>query len=252
MLGTLNMGAFFALIFLAAQLLPTSLASTLMATSPVVMMLLAWALLAERPRGVHAGRRRAGCRRRRHDGAHRRRSPRTAAGWPPRSAAMVMSSVGFVLAKRWSRQVDVLSSTCWQLIAGGLLLVPVAVMVEGAPPALDGAALAGFGYVTVVATALAFAAWFAALRRLPRRHGRADRPAQPGHRGLARYARRRREPDRPAADAAWPWYLSACCSASRRRPDSRPDPSRVAVENVGDPRTRQSSRTLAAFRPWGS
>jgi probable blue pigment (indigoidine) exporter len=39
--------------------------------------------------------------------------------------------------------------------------------VEGAPPALDGPALAGFAYVTVIATALAFVAWFAGLRHLP-------------------------------------------------------------------------------------
>jgi probable blue pigment (indigoidine) exporter len=46
------------------------------------------------------------------------------------------------------------------------VLVPVAVVVEGPPPPLDGPALLGFGYVTVVATALAFAAWFQGLRHL--------------------------------------------------------------------------------------
>ena len=40
-------------------------------------------------------------------------------------------------------------------------------MVEGVPPIPHGSALAGFLYVTVVATALAFVCWFAALRRLP-------------------------------------------------------------------------------------
>ena len=49
-LGTLTMGAFFALVYVAAQLLPTSIASTVMAAAPVVMMLLAWAIVAERPR----------------------------------------------------------------------------------------------------------------------------------------------------------------------------------------------------------
>ena len=37
---------------------------------------------------------------------------------------------------------------------------------EGAPPALDGAALGGFAYVGLVATALAFTAWFTGLRHL--------------------------------------------------------------------------------------
>jgi probable blue pigment (indigoidine) exporter len=80
--------------------------------------------------------------------------------------AMAMSSFGYVLAKKWGGQVNLLASTSWQLIAGGVMLVPVAVAVEGAPPALHGSTLVAFGYVTVVATALAFAAWFAGLRHL--------------------------------------------------------------------------------------
>ena len=39
-LGALNMGAFFALVYVAAQLLPTSIASTVMATSSMAIMLL--------------------------------------------------------------------------------------------------------------------------------------------------------------------------------------------------------------------
>jgi probable blue pigment (indigoidine) exporter len=69
------------------------------------------------------------------------------------------------LATRW-QDVDVLASTAWQLVAGGLLVVPFAVVVEGAPPALDAAAIAGFAYVSLVATALAYLAWFAGMRRL--------------------------------------------------------------------------------------
>jgi probable blue pigment (indigoidine) exporter len=50
-LGTLNVGAFFVLIYIAAQQLPTSVASTVMATSPVVMMLFGWLVLADPPKG---------------------------------------------------------------------------------------------------------------------------------------------------------------------------------------------------------
>ena len=52
-LGALNTGVFFALIYLTAQLLPTSAAATIMATAPVMMMVMAWALLAERPAAMH-------------------------------------------------------------------------------------------------------------------------------------------------------------------------------------------------------
>jgi probable blue pigment (indigoidine) exporter len=164
-LGTLNMGAFFALVYLAAQSLPTSVASTIMATSPVTMMLVAWALLAERPRlfsllGAIVGI----------TGVCLMVLTRSAAVDPrgvlASVAAMAMSSVGYVLAKKWGGQVDLLASTSWQLIAGGVVLVPIAVAVEGAPPALHGSTVIAFCYVTIVATALAFAAWFAGLRHL--------------------------------------------------------------------------------------
>lgn len=165
-LGFLNMSAFFALIYVAAQRLPTSAASTVMATAPLVMMLFAWALIAERPgprqlTGAVLGV--SGVSLMLLTGA----VPVDAAGVVASVAAMAMSSFGYVLAKRWSTEVDVLASTAWQLLGGGILLVPFAVAVEGSPPVLDAPALLGFAYVAVVATALAFAAWFTGLRRLP-------------------------------------------------------------------------------------
>lgn len=161
-LGTLNMSAFFVLVYLAAQLLATSIASTVMATSPVVMMLFGWLLLATPPRVrqlVGAGLGIVGVATMLGGGAVDVR------GVLASVAAMVMSSLGYVLTKRWSDGVDVLSLTAWQLVAGSLVLAPVAVAAES-PPHLDERALLGFAYVTVVATALAFAAWFAGLRHL--------------------------------------------------------------------------------------
>ncbi|SNY55378.1 DMT family transporter [Paractinoplanes atraurantiacus] len=164
-LGTLNMGAFFALVYLAAQTLPTSIASTIMATSPVVLMLFAWAALSERPRGAHLVGAAVGvlgvC-------LMLFTGPVAidARGVLASVSAMVMSSFGYILAKKWSAGIDVFSLTSWQLIAGGTMLVPAAMLLEGAPPALDGAAMLGFGYITVIATAVAFAAWFTGLRHL--------------------------------------------------------------------------------------
>ncbi|MFB2555402.1 DMT family transporter [Herbiconiux liangxiaofengii] len=170
-LGTLNVGAFFVLIYAASQLLPTSLASTVMATSAGVLMLLAWPLLGERPRvtgvlgamvgfggvavmlGGAAGVTGTG--------------GSIPLGVGASLAAMLLSSTGFVLSKRWSSDVRILPLTAWQLLAGGLVVLPAALVLEGAPPILDGAAVIGFGYVSLIATALAFAAWFAGLRHLP-------------------------------------------------------------------------------------
>ncbi|KOU25384.1 ABC transporter permease [Streptomyces sp. WM6372] len=166
LLGFLNMSAFFALIYVAAQRLPTSAASTVMAIAPLVMMVFAWALISEPPgprQLAGAGLGVAGVSLMLLTGA----VPVDAVGVLASVAAMAMSSFGYVLAKRWSAEVDVLASTAWQLLGGGLLLLPFAVAVEGSPPALDARELLGFAYVTVVATAVAFAAWFAGLRRLP-------------------------------------------------------------------------------------
>jgi probable blue pigment (indigoidine) exporter len=164
-LGTLNMGAFFALVYLAAQLLPTSLASTIMATSPVAMIALAWPLLGERPRGRAVLGALTGI-----VGVVLMLASGVDAvdplGVVVSVAAMAMSAFGHVLTKRWGAGTDVLSVTSWQLVAGGAVLVAPAFAVEGAPPPLTGANLLGFAFVSVVATAVAFVAWFTGLRHL--------------------------------------------------------------------------------------
>jgi probable blue pigment (indigoidine) exporter len=136
-----------------------------MATSPIALMLLAWPLLAERPRALPVAGAVLGIA-----GVLVMLASGTGAVDPlgvlASGAAMAMSSVGYILAKRWGTGIDVLSLTSWQLIAGGLLLAPAAVVADGTPPALDGTAILGFAYVSVVATAVAFWAWFGGLRHL--------------------------------------------------------------------------------------
>lgn len=165
-LGALNVGAFFILIYLAAQLLPSSVAAMLMATSPAAMMLIAWPLLRERPHAlplVGAALGFAGVALMLATGA----AAANPLGVLASLGAMTMSAFGFVLTKRWSAGVPLRSLTAWQLTAGGLAVVPAALLVEGAPPALGLPAWLGFAFVTLVATALAYVAWFSALRRLP-------------------------------------------------------------------------------------
>ncbi|MCX5589226.1 EamA family transporter [Streptomyces erythrochromogenes] len=182
-LGLLNVSVFFVLVFAASQLLPTSVASTVMAVSPLAMMLAAWLLMAERPGSAHLAGAAIGlggvCLMLLggEDGI-------SVPGVLVSAAAVLVSSFGHILAKRWNTGpgtgtgtgmtgtaeaagAGVLASTAWQLTAGGLLLLPVAVAVEGAPPPVSPSALLAFCYVALVATALAFSVWFAGLRRLP-------------------------------------------------------------------------------------
>lgn len=165
-LGTLNVGGFFVLIYIAGQRLPSSVAATLMSASAACMMLFAWAMLRQRPRliavigaliglggvGLMVGVGRGG-------------------GVDPWGVAaslgaMVASSLGFVLTARWGKGVAALPMTAWQLLGGSIVLLPVALLVEGAPPALTPTSTLGFAYVTLIATALAHVAWFAGLRHL--------------------------------------------------------------------------------------
>ncbi|MER6978525.1 EamA family transporter [Streptomyces carpinensis] len=165
-LGLLNVSVFFVLVYAASQLLATSVASTVMAVSPLAMMLIAWALVSERPGVSHlagAAIGLAGVCLMLLTGVAGVSVPGVLAS----AAAMLVSSFGHILAKRWSAGADVLASTAWQLTAGGLFLLPVAAAVEGPPPALHTPALLAFGYVALVATAVAFTAWFTGLRHLP-------------------------------------------------------------------------------------
>lgn len=137
-----------------------------MAVSPLTMVLIAWPLASERPRTAHlagAAIGLGGVCLMLFTGVEGVSVPGVLAS----AAAMLMSSFGYILAKRWSAGADVLASTAWQLTAGGLFLLPVAAAVEGPPPALSTPTLLAFGYVTLVATALAFTAWFTGLRHLP-------------------------------------------------------------------------------------
>lgn len=164
-LGTLNVGAFFVLLYVAAQLLPSSIATVLMAIAPAAMMLLAWALIGERPHllsAVGAALGFAGVSAMLLNGG----AEIDPVGVGAAFLAMLMSALGFVLTKKWGQDAAVLPVTAWQITAGGLVIVPFAVVFEGAPPALNASEWTAFAYLALVATALAYWAWFSGLKHL--------------------------------------------------------------------------------------
>jgi probable blue pigment (indigoidine) exporter len=81
--------------------------------------------------------------------------------------ANVSFALGVVLTKRFPAPPNRLAATGWQLALGGVVLVPLTLLVEGLPSRLGGANVAGFAYLSLAATALAFVLWFNGIRRLP-------------------------------------------------------------------------------------
>jgi probable blue pigment (indigoidine) exporter len=172
-LGTLNIGLFFALLFVAAYRLPGGVAAVLGALGPFVVAGLAFGLLGQRP----AARVLAG-------GAAglagvallvlRSSAALDPIGLAAAAGGMVSMSLGTVLGRRWGvpdgfaeRRTALLALTGWQLAAGGLLLAPAALLVEGPPPALGWANAAGFAYLSLVGTAGAYYLWFGGVTTLP-------------------------------------------------------------------------------------
>ncbi len=165
-LALCTIGLFFPLLFLGAYLLPGGLASTLQAASPLVVMAIAWPLLKERPTALRVAAALIGL-----VGVALLvlRSPTTLPLWGVLAAlaSMLISALGFVLVKRWPAPTDMITMTSWQLVMGGLVLVPVALIVEGAPPAIDLPAALGYLWIAVAGTGVAYVCWFTGLKHLP-------------------------------------------------------------------------------------
>jgi probable blue pigment (indigoidine) exporter len=166
LLGLCNIGMFFPLLFLAAYRLPGGLASTLQATSPLAVMALAALVIGER-----AGARRIVASAVGLGGVTLLvlRSPGQLdpLGLAAAFGSVVVSALGFVLIKRWTPPVDMLTLVSWQLVVGGVALLPVAWVVEGPPPHLGAEAMSGYLWLMVAGTGLAHWCWFTGLRAMP-------------------------------------------------------------------------------------
>ncbi len=165
-LGALNIGVFFALLFVAAYRLPGGVAATLGAVQPLLVAGLAFGLLGERPTRWRVGWGVAGML-----GVAlvvlRGNAKLDGFGLLAGLLAVGAMATGMVLTKRWGRPVPLMTFTGWQLSAGGLLLVPVTLIVEGPPPAPHTSNVLGFVWLGLIGTLLAYALWFRGLERLP-------------------------------------------------------------------------------------
>lgn len=166
LLSLLNIGAFQALLFMAAYRLPGGIAAVLGAIQPLLMMGLLWLLERQTPRPLvllaacsglagmavllNAGN-----------------AQWDTLGVLAAAGGAIVMALGMYLARRWGSSLPLLALTGWQLTLGGLMLLPAALWLDPPMPTLSAANVAGYAYLSLVGALLAYGLWFRGLRLLP-------------------------------------------------------------------------------------
>lgn len=167
-LGTLNIGAFNFLLFVAAYRLPGGIAAMIMAVQPMIVLVLAALLIGDKIRSTHVTACVLGA-----GGVvllvFRGSAALDAVGVLAALAAASCMAVGITLTKLWGRPdgVGLLSFTGWQLVVGGLVSLPFTLAIEGLPTSISGANVIGFVYLISLGAVLSYALWFRGIERLP-------------------------------------------------------------------------------------
>ncbi len=166
LLGVLNIGLFQAMLFVSAYRLPGGLAATLSSTQTLMILLLGWLIGKNMP-------------------------PKAAWGWAAAGVAgialMVLSpqarfdgwgmaaaltgaagmALGVYLSKHWRISLNALAFTGWQLLFGGLFLLPAALLLETPPDTLTAANIGGYLYLSLFGAVFAYALFFRGIAKLP-------------------------------------------------------------------------------------
>ncbi len=164
-LGLINMAAFFVLIYVSAQLLPSNVAASVMSLSPVAFLFFAWPMSGEKPTAYKTLLAALGI-----VGALLIIGGATGTinAWGIISSlcAVSLTAFGSLLNTRWTAGQPLLATTSWQLIWAGLALTAIAAIAEPFPP-LTAQTLTGYFYTSIIATGIAYLCWFGALARIP-------------------------------------------------------------------------------------
>ncbi|MCY0094304.1 EamA family transporter [Hoeflea ulvae] len=164
-IGFSNIGLFFALLFVAAARMPGGLAATLGAIQPLAVILISAWLIGRAPHPVQILAGVAGV-----IGVGLLVLSPEARPDPIGVAAAIGGALsmaaGTVLIDRWGRMGTPLETTTWQLILGGAMLMPVALLVEGLPPAPGLSEILGYGWLMLLGTAFAYYVWTRGIGRL--------------------------------------------------------------------------------------
>lgn len=164
-LGALNFAVFWSMLFVAAYRLPGGVAATLGAVQPLLVLFLARFALGNTITVLGIIAALSGL-----IGVAMLVLGPTASLDPIGIIAALLGAasmaVGTVLTRKWQPPVSPLTFTAWQLTAGGLLLIPVALIVEPGFPLPTLTNLAGLIWLGLIGAALTYYLWFRGIARL--------------------------------------------------------------------------------------
>lgn len=161
-LGILNFSLFWWLLFISAYRLPGGVAATVGAIQPLIVLFLSRWLLSSPLSSISIFAALSGI----FGVAILLLTPSAAldlTGIIAGLAGAFSMAAGTVLSRRWQPPVSALTFTSWQLTAGGLVLLPFALLLESTLPSLSLLNIAGLSYLTLIGGALTYALWFRGL-----------------------------------------------------------------------------------------
>jgi len=165
LLGSFNFALFWVLLFVAAYRLPGGVAATLGALQAMMVILMARGWLGAPIRAGAVAAAATGVL----GVAFLLISPEAAldpVGIAAGLGGAASMAAGTVLSRKWQPPVSALSFTAWQLTAGGLILLPLALIVEPSLPPLTVTNFAGLTWLGLIGAALTYAIWFRGVARL--------------------------------------------------------------------------------------
>lgn len=165
-LSALNIGLFQGLLFVAAYRLPGGVAAVVGAIQPLLLMLLIWLVDSKAPRVLTVFAAVFGVI----GMAALLLSPKTEWDlWGIIAAFLGACSMGAgtYLAKRWHSSLPVLAFTGWQLLLGGLMLLPAAYVLDPALPVLSSIEILSYAYLSIFGALIAYLLWFKGIATLP-------------------------------------------------------------------------------------
>lgn len=164
-LGALNFSIFWSMLFIAAYRLPGGVAATVGAVQPLIVVFIAAALLGSTIRFISVLAAVVGLA----GVALLVLAPNAALdsiGVAAGLAGAVSMAFGTVLTRKWQPPVSLLTFTAWQLTAGGILLVPTALLFEPTMPMPTGANLFGLVWLGLIGAAMTYVFWFRGISRI--------------------------------------------------------------------------------------